>query len=77
MLPAGDVIMDCLHPPMLLQDEENLFNQYLHPPMLPAEDKSTNNNNNSMQPHSPMFQNDYSGNGTGAIEFYDTSMHNF
>ncbi|KIM79407.1 hypothetical protein PILCRDRAFT_36953, partial [Piloderma croceum F 1598] len=29
MLPSEDSYMDYIHPPMLLQDEENLFNQYM------------------------------------------------
>jgi hypothetical protein len=33
--------MDFLHPPMLLQEEDNSFTTYLHPPkMLPAEDSN-------------------------------------
>lgn len=37
MLPPDGSPMDFLHPPMLPQEEENLFNQYLHPPMVPIE----------------------------------------
>jgi len=78
MLPADDSPMDYLHPPMLPQEEENLFNQYLHPPMLPAED-SSKALMNSMQSQPPAFQNDsvYSGNGNARSDFYDSTMHNF
>ncbi|KAF9236180.1 hypothetical protein BU15DRAFT_77279 [Melanogaster broomeanus] len=39
MLPAEELPMDFLHPPMLPQEEDNLFAIYLQPPkMLPTED---------------------------------------
>jgi len=71
MLPPDDSPMDYLqHPPMLPQEEENLFNQYLHPPMVPSEDASNKGIMNGMPAT-------YNSNGTTNGEFYDSQMHHF
>lgn len=77
MLPSEDSLMDYLHPPMLLQEEDNLFSQYLHPQSAPV-DESSKVLMNSLQSHS-MFHNEvvYTSNGSLRSEFYDTTMHSY
>ncbi|KAF7974624.1 hypothetical protein HWV62_11604 [Athelia sp. TMB] len=68
MLPTDDSPMDYIHPPMLPQEEENLFNQYLHPPMVPPADEGK-----GAMGAMPV----YNTNGTTNGEFYDSQMHHF
>jgi hypothetical protein len=63
---------------MLLQEEDNLFATYLHPPkMLPAEDSNVHQQQQNQQ-QNQRHQN-YSGEGfnTSQAEFYDSAMQTY